>query len=446
LHSDEKTTMKINDNNAGISYKHQFEGVKFTAGLQYLNAAFNYYGISAVTDFVTPVDTCSILNKNQVNHLFQLHAGIESDENDEINYKVNLAYNLFKQKYGCMENIKGPVESRYTVNFDLNAPFNSTNAVGLQGFLKSYFYQLSEYPALLPSFVAPTELAGKYNYATVSFNPYFTFTGDDWDVRLGANVDFQLGKVKSFLLSPNIRMNWLPAEKVQLYLNILGGIKDKGLYTTCFENRYVDPRFRLHDSKSPFDATLGINLSILPNVSLDIFTGYSRTKDEHFYITDYWPTISPIYTTAKTFKFGGLVKYAYRDIFNIGIQGVFYNWDCSGLEKNNLPLGYNAQLLYPWNRPAFTGNIESGFKIPDLPLQFNVNYQLSLGRKTYITGWERKENMKDIHDLSVKSTYSINSMLSIYAVANNLLFQKYDIWHGYPAQNFNIMGGISIKF
>jgi hypothetical protein len=202
----------------------------------------------------------------------------------------------------------------------------------------------------------------------------------------------------------------------------------------------------LLDSKSPFNATLGINLSILPNVSLDVFTGYRQTKDEHFYIIDYWPIISPIYTIANAFKFGALVKYSYRDIFNIGIQGVFYNWDCSGLGKNNLYLGNNAQLLYPWNRPAFTGNIESGFKIPDLPLLFNVDYQLTQGRKSYVVAWEREENMRDINDLAVKSTYSINSMLSIYAVANNLLFQKYDIWYGYPAQDFNIMGGISIKF
>jgi hypothetical protein len=454
--------MKINDNHIGVSYKHHFDGAQFTAGMQYLNAAFNYYG-QGVFSSDNPLVLANIhLDKNQINHLFQIHAGIESEENDEINYKINLAYNLFKQKYGCLESIKGPLENRYTVDFDLKAPFSSTVAIGLRGFLKSYFYQLPE-SANFTNLVHPRETNEKYNYTTVSFNPYFTFIGDNWDARLGANIDFQFGTTKHFLLSPHIQLNWLPIEKMQLYLQASGGIKDNGYYNTFFENRYVNPHFRIGDSRSPLDAILGINLLILPNFSLDVFTGYRQTKDEHFYITDYWPgapnnydnnagyslmqqSIAPVYMNAKTFRWGMSVKYAYQDIFNIHLQGVFYNWNCSNLNQNAISGAANIRALYPWNRPSFTGTVESGFRLPDIPLKFNLNYQLALGRKSYIISQARGENMKNVHDLSVKVSYPIIPMLSIYAVANNLLFQKYELWQGYPAENFNIMGGISIKF
>ncbi|MDR2086111.1 MAG: TonB-dependent receptor [Dysgonamonadaceae bacterium] len=457
-------TMKINDNNAGIFYKHHFEQAKFTAGMQYLNAAFNYYGseMTLSVNDTYPVNTYTHLNRNQVNHLFHLYAGIESEENDEINYKINFAYNLFRQKYGSLENIKGPVENRYTVDFDLNAPFNSTNVIGLQGFLKSYFSQLPD-SADFVNHIRPREAAQKYNYTTVSFNPYFTHTGDDWDVRLGGKIDFQFGGVtKNFLLSPDIRLKWLPADKMQLYLNVSGGINDNSYYNTFFENRYLNPHFRLYDSQTPLDATLGINLLILSNFSLDVFTGYRQTRDEHFYITDYWPgdkknytvadyvnyslmqqSIAPVYMKAKTFKWGASARYAYQDIFNIHLQGIFYNWNCSKLNKDAIYGSDYIQALYPWNKPSFAGNVESGFQFPGLSLRFNLNYQILLGRKSYVV---EEAKMKDIHDLSVKSSYSINPMLSVYLVANNLLFQKYEVWYGYPAQNFNIMGGISIKF
>jgi hypothetical protein len=453
LHDAGSETMKINDNNVGISYRHHFDGAKFTADMQYLNAAFNYYGQGIPPS--VPVNYNP--DKNQMNHLFQVRAGIESEENNEINYRINLAYNLFKQKQGCLENIKGPLENRYAVDFDLKAPFNSTVAVGLQGFLKSYFYQLPEYTNF-SSHIQPVEKNEKYNYTTVSFNPYFTFTGDNWNARLGANIDFQFGTTKNFLLSPNIRLNWLPVEKMQLYLQASGGIKENGYYNTFFENRYVNPHFRIHDSRSPFDATLGINLLLFPNVSLDVFTGYRQAKDEHFYVTDYLDvtnpvnyalmqqSIAPVYMKAKTFKWGVSMKYSYQDIFNIHLQGVFYNWNCSNFNEDAIEGSNSIRALYPWNRPSFAGNIESGFRLPNLPLHFNLNYQLAVGRKSYTVSREQGENMKDIHDLSAKVTYPINSMISVYAAANNLLFQKYELWQGYPAQSFNIMGGISVKF
>ncbi|MDR2058007.1 MAG: hypothetical protein LBP83_06970 [Dysgonamonadaceae bacterium] len=442
LHNTGKQLMKINDNNAGIFYKHNFERAKFTTGVQYLNASFNYYGMTTTMDNNSTVNIYSLLNKNQVNNLLQFHTGIESNENDEINYKVNLAYNLFKQKYGRLENVEGPTESRYTANFDLSVPMNLTNAVGLQGSAKSYFYQLSE-DLELPNLVYPTQHAGKYNYSIVSLNPYFTYIDNVWDIRLGANVHFQFGKTKRFLLFPNIRLNWIPLQKTQIYLNVLGGVKDNGLYNTFFENRYIDPRFRLYDSKRPFDATLGVHFLILPNLSSDIFTGYRLTEDEHFYITDYWPILSPVYMTAKTFNLGASVKYSYQDILDVSLKGIFYKWDCSGYEDYNFYLTTRIQSLYPWNQPSFTGNIESSLKIPDLPLKFNLNYQFVYGRETYVVS---NQKMKDIHALSVRASYSINQMLSVYTVANNLLFQKYDIWYGYPAENFNIIGGISVKF
>jgi hypothetical protein len=445
-------TMKINDNNVGISYSHHFGAAKFTADMQYLNAAFNYYGQQIIAGTVNYNP-----DKTQMNHLFQVRTGIESEENDEINYRINLAYNLFKQKQGCLENIKGPLENRYAVDFDLKAPFNSTVAVGLQGFLKSYFYQLPEYTYF--NNIQPDEKDGKYNYTTVSFNPYFTFTGDNWNVRLGANVGFQFGATKNFLLSPNIHLNWLPVEKIQFYLQALGGIEENGYYNTFFENRYVNPHFRICDSRSPFDATLGINFLLLSNISLNVFTGYRQAKDEHFYVTDYYlsdantanyalmqQSIAPVYMKAETFKWGASVKYAYQDIFDFHLRGVFYNWSCSNLNRDAIIGSSYIQEIYPWNRPSFAGNIESGFRLPGLPLKFNLNYQLSLGRKNYVVSREKGENMKDIHDLSVKVAYPVNSMISVYAVANNLLFQKYELWQGYPAQGFNIMGGISIKF
>ena len=42
--------------------------------------------------------------------------------------------------------------------------------------------------------------------------------------------------------------------------------------------------------------------------------------------------------------------------------------------------------------------------------------------------------------------YNINKTFSVNVQLNNVLFQKYDIYYGYPAQGFNLMGGINVNF
>jgi len=222
-----------------------------------------------------------------------------------------------------------------------------------------------------------------------------------------------------------------------------------------YENRYIAPYYRIKDSRTPLDATLGINFSPLPSISMGLFTGYKTTNDEHLYISkvplEYFHDnniimgqfVAPQYVKAETFKLGGSIKYAYQDIFDLGLKLTHYKWNTKkSKEDRDNPLFGKSQA---WNKPNFVSDLNMGFKVPTLPLRFDLNYHLETGRK-YFEYFTDGKNMKDIHDLSVKGTYTINNTISVYAATNNLLFQKYDLWHGYPAQGFNIMTGLNIRF
>ncbi|HCM22083.1 MAG TPA: TonB-dependent receptor, partial [Porphyromonadaceae bacterium] len=54
--------------------------------------------------------------------------------------------------------------------------------------------------------------------------------------------------------------------------------------------------------------------------------------------------------------------------------------------------------------------------------------------------------MSAINDLNAGAVYDILPSLSIHLKANNLLFQKYDRWHGYAAQGLNVLGGFTFTF
>jgi hypothetical protein len=393
--------------------------------------------------------------KNQANNMLQTHLGVESKNNDEINYQVNLAYTLFNQKQGCAKPIKGRTENRIMGDVNLHADFNSTTGIGIKGYVKNYSYNLPDNYIPDNSFMPDEEIIireANKNYTTFSASPYLTFEGDNWNAQIGASVNAQIGGTKNFLVAPDAYFNWKPSDKFLLYLLATGGINDNSNYNIFYENRYVAPFYRIKDARSPLDGTLGIKFSLLPNTNVELFSGYKITKDEHFYIMRpilpdeniiMGQLITPQYNKAQTFKIGGSLKYAYQDIFDVGLKLTYYKWSIKETkEDRENPL---FEKLLAWNKPDFTSDLSIGFKVPTIPLRFDLIYHLETGRKMfeYFTSGVK---MKDIHDLSFKGNYTINETFSVFCLTNNLLFQKYDFWYGYPAQNFNIMGGLNIKF
>ena len=475
LQNDEKQRMKINDNLGGINYSHNFEKVKFMADAQYLYSAFNYYGVCPIifTDYSgVEFDPGFDMNKNQANNMLQTHLGVSSIYNEDVSYKVNLAHTLFNQKYGYDKTIKGRTENRIMADADLRSVLNSTTEIGVKGYVKSYLYKLPEdYIPLqsnithwrdnngnghiynIPSEDESIEKANK-DYTTLSASPYLTFEGGNWNAQVGLSVNAQVGGTKEFLIAPDMHFNFHPIDKLRLYVLAEGGIKDNSNYNMYYENRYIAPQYRIRDSRSPLDATLGIEFSPLPSVSMGLFTGYKITNDEHLYISkvpsEYFyddvimgQFVAPQYVKAETFKLGGSIRYAYQDIFNVGLKLAYYKWNTKKSKEDiDNPLFGKSQA---WNKPNFVSDLNMGFKVPTIPLRFDLTYHLETGRKHFEYFTDEK-NMKDIHDLSVKGTYTINKTVSVYAATNNLLFQKYDLWYGYPAQGFNIMGGLNVRF
>ncbi|GHT51374.1 hypothetical protein FACS189440_20320 [Bacteroidia bacterium] len=457
LQTDEKQKMKINDNLLGFDYNHAFEKARLFADAQYTYSGFNYYGLPVLylypDNLVHDYPSMEQSDQNQVNNLFRIHSGIASEDNDEITYKVNLAYTLFKQKYGDFEDSKGRTENRLMADVNLHAHFNSTAGIGIGGSVKNYSYTVPFDQTIIDNLGT---ILGNRDYTTFSVNPYFTLEGDNWNARLGAGANAQVGGIKKFMVAPDVRFNWYPAEQFLVYLLAEGGIKDNSNYNLYYENRYINPKYRVYDSKSPLDGTAGIDFSPASNWNIGLFTGYQFVKDEHLYISNgslpiylgipflMGKDIIPQYVNAEKFKLGGTINYAYQDIFDLGLKVTYNHWNVNEL-SNIVDHSEPFYKLKAWNKPVFTGDLNLGYKIPVVPFRLDLIYHLETGRKNLNinTG---DESMKDIHDVSFAGTYTINETLSVFAKANNLLFQKYDLWYGYPAQNFNLMLGINIKF
>jgi len=442
-----KQKFKINDNWGGINYLHNFDGIKLSADAKYTYSEFNYYGLSI------PYNIYNILpepqpnnnfdkNTNQINQLFETHVGLAADKANELNYKINLGYTNFRQKYGNTINENGSTENRVLIDADIHKLFNSTTGIGLSGLIKTYYYGNEAFKSQNDSTT---------NYWAYSLNPYIYVEDENINLLVGAKMDVEVGGRGKITVSPAIRFNYYTSNQFMFYLLAEGGRNDNSQYNLFYENRYVDPLIRVMDSRSPLDATAGIKFIPLSTLSVRIFGGYKITKDEHFYysnsgaknfdggmpmmLSGNW--ITPVYEDANAVKLGADFKYAFQDIFEIDLKGTYYHWLISN-DSDDLT-AHKA-----WNKPDFEMNLNAAYRFPWIPLRLDLSYLGAFGRKA-LNNYPLYK-MNDIHDLSAKGTYSITPNFSAYLSLNNLLFSKYDFWWGYPVQGFNIMGGISVLF
>ena len=479
LQNDEKQKMKINDNLFGLNFLHDLGGIRLNVDAKYINSSFNYYGITipGYDYYAMPIlayhsssyyhddyyDIHSypvyVVDKdiNQNNNFFEISAGVINDRPNELNYSFNLSNIMFKQKYLYLDDSDGVKENRFMADWDVHNNVTSSMHIGLGGYWKNYSAATPKGEIVL----------NYYDYNNISLNPYLGFEGDNWDLRLGVKVNMLLMSEvdNEHNFAPNIRLNFRPSERLNLYVVADGGVTDNGGYSMFHENRYVAPANRVLDSRSPLDGKIGIQGSPTDNLWFDVFAGYKITNDEHFFLTSrqlrfrnpaalYTPSSSetflvggaiiPVYHDAKVFSIGGNIKYNFQEQFELGLKATYYSWNLSS-DVSHPEYGILlTELNKPWNKPNLVAELSATYRLSQLPLRLDAVYRMETGRETF--GIVGVENMKNINNLGATGTYKINETISVYAKVNNLLFQKYDLFYGYPAQNFSIMGGLSILF
>ena len=438
---DDKVKAKLNDNLGGLNYKHKFEKAVFNIGAKYGYSGFNYYGLPVTGNLEEAGTNLDLADRttNQVNQTIGANIGIESeDEEAPFGYMVDFDYINFSHKYGADAKSDGPTENTFELKFNLFAPFGGNQRIGLAGLAEYFSYNLPERCSF-------------ENHAEVILNPYYTIEGDIWNLKLGAKAMIVTGENSKFAASPDIAFDVEVADKTVFYLKADGKLYSNSMYETALVNRYVNPTEELMPSRNWLDANLGIKSGVVPGFWFDVFAGYKITSSDVLYLPsrvfeqdgfgNFAEAMSDINT--KRFFAGVNLKYNYQKLFEINLKGVYNNWKAN-YGDSWIGGEANAELDRVWGKP--TAEINAGVTVrPIDKLAVDVNYYLATGRYTQLGGNE-EANLNNINELNIRGMYNINKTFSVNVQLNNVLFQKYDIYYGYPAQGFNLMGGINVNF
>lgn len=452
LQIDEKVKAKLNDNMGGLNFKHNFDKLALKMGVKYGYSGFNYYGLPiesftanpSATETVPPAD----MKTNQVAQTIRTNVGVESKEDAPVGYLLDLSYTNFSYKYGYSKEDDAPTEGIFNIDFGLNSAFGGNQRIGLDGSFQYFNYSL---PTGSEPENGENPLFYFDNFASATLSPFYRIEGDNWHVKLGANVMFFSGDQKKFMASPNISADVEVADKTVLYLNAGGKLQANSMYDVNRINRYAYPMERITPSRNWLDGIVGIKSGVAPGFWFDVFGGYKITSNNYFFVPtlafgdeDYFGSACGMLNEidTKQLLIGANLKYSYQQLFEISLKGVYNNWTAEYSDKypDTDLRGKDAKA---WGMPEM--EITAGVTVrPIKNLSASLDYYLGTGREAKLGSQDVK--MDNINELNLTGAYNFNDTFGMYLKLNNVLFQKYELYYGYPLQKFSAMIGVNINF
>ncbi len=446
---DQKQKAKLNDNIGGINFAHAFSPLTLNIGFKYGYTGYNYYGIPAIAASSSATISDLLENsgldrdKNQVNQTVEGTIGVRSNDESAFGYAVQLGYTNFSRKYGLTPDIDGVKQHAFDADFDFFAPFGDQR-IGVAGKINYFNYTVPKENSF--------DLYSFDNNMQGTISPYYQIEGESWHVQLGANLLFITGDHSKITASPNIEAGIEVADKTELYVSATGGLTGNSAYQMAQINRYIDPTRDLEASRNNLNATLGIKSAIATGFWFDIFGGYNITKNDVFFIPyslsgnmdTFGNSLNALQLNSDRLFIGANFKYSYQQLFDINLKGVYNHWKVSvpsGEDKIGNSSGDTDFKAYGKPEMELTAGITVR---PISNISAMLDYTLRTGRKTLVGS--ENINMKNINELNLTGLYTLNDTFGLYLKLNNVLFQKYEMYYGYPLQSFSAMVGVNINF
>lgn len=415
------------DNTGRITYNHVADAFALDMQLSYLHSMFNYYGNSFG-------ENRHFDNENQRLGIINARVGLESASIEKLNIKGFVDFKNFSTKFGETLSTPGIKGNQIHAQAGVAKPFKKdNNKAGVDGSIFATLYK--------------GELS---NYSHLNATPYLLLSGSNWQARLGVDVLFKKMDGLKVRVTPNVTAKLGVTEHSSLYANVHGGYNPNTYLCMMKESRHIAPFGNVKPSFTLVDLEAGAKIGEVSGFRFDIFGGFNKTDDAHFLLlnggqspgeeaTSFIEVLRPVYATlSRSFVGGGISTNVYAPInISLRLKKNFYN--VADLKIKEMPI--NEAKAY--NKPGIEVDVRATLQAMD-NLKFTAGYYFAGDRWSYFNGEEIK--IDAINDLNAGAIFSISDAFSLNVKANNLLFQKYDIWYGYPAQGFNASGGFTFTF
>lgn len=447
---------KIHSKTTGaIQYNHLFDGFDLYVGIGGSHDFFNYYARSFAGEepvimsevasnygdatYSTPEGNSislyelSGLPLNDTHWRFNASVGARSlPLADNLIFDASLNYNLFK---AIGSNLS---ENQILLKGLFNVPFEA-NRLGMN--VDMYNFQ----------YAAGQNFNFSKQYSLIKLNPFWKLVGENWFLKLGAKTGISIGQGQVFTPSPDVSAQWNAVlEYLAVYGGVTGDLTVNSLNRIYDENRYLSPQNRLADTYTPIDTYLGVKISPVFNLLLDVYGQYKIINNQYFYVNRPYELTVPsatnmpanmanfyhnrfdvVYSRATRASAGLRTAWDYKNLLNVYLKGAYHYWTVNDQAR-------------AWQLPNWDADFGANVKV-NRDISVNTQFIFQDGRYAKLSN-ANGTRMNPALDWNLGASYAYRDWMSFFVKLNNILNKKYDFYNGYDVQGINVMAGAAFSF
>lgn len=404
-------------------WQHLFKSFKLDVAAEGESQTYNYN------------TTWTSLNEDrtrQTNLLASLQATLANRENEAtIQFKAGTGILYANQKH-ALGTSKKFTEKDIRTHASITGVIDEESRISLQAQMDNFLYS--------------SEWIEANNYTSLQFNPAYHLNKENWNVRLGAHLDFQTDRGAKVQLSPDMYGEYRFSNAHRLYAQATGGRILNDFRTINQQYPYDYPGIitfpdyvvshlvsPMNNGYIPVDVQLGFRTTPMNEMSLHVYGGFRTAKDEIFSVRNLplYPNSYPhelFQDDANALYAGVTAQYRWKNMFATHIDFLWDNWN-SDVTDNYLTMHPELTLK---------GTIESE---PIKRLRLALSYLYEQRKASKDAGRE-----KAINNLGIAVSYELFPTINLWAKGDNLLNQDYFLHTLYPAQGINFLLGASVEF
>lgn len=389
-------------------------GNTYTAAgkLNYDRRTFFFYGFN-------PLSSLSVDMSKQRNNTISGEAEIMSNysESNLINYALNAnAY-----QFSSLTEAK---ESSIVLNGSLNTDLNTFN-IGLNA---------------SADLTSTKDVSSSIKNNILKANPYLNLKGDNYNLKIGANIVQEFGTNSRLNIFPSVSANFaiLPGY-ANVFAKYNGDVLKTSIREIAFENPFLNDNIGINNTVENMNVEAGLNGNVGAAFGYKIMAFYKKIDNMLLLINN--PTkinrFDVIYDQGKSTIMGleGELNVKASDVLEIGGKAQIFNYELAAESeawfKPTLRLTSNAKVQV--NHKLYL-NAEVLF-------QGETYARVSSGPGTFASS-----TLKSFIDLSAGAEYKINKKIGAYLRANNLMGQSYQRYLHYPQMGLTLFGGVNYSF
>lgn len=443
------------DTGLDLTYGSKQDTYHFNVDLGYQNQVYNWYGLPRFFgDNLPQTNQNELINSidpQQTYHNFYLGGTIGA--NDSFFEKANFKYNRFWDATGSEENHVSFKPSLNLGDDDYYFKLNFT-----VDYLNAKFDRAYSAVALNPA----TTFPGENSNLILSANPNFQLLQDDLTVNLGAEVTY-LSELKntyngvdngtdgSLYVYPKITASYkVVGDLMVAYAGAEGGLQQNTYRNFTNINPFLSPTQVITPTDSQYDIYVGLKGKLANTVSYNVRGSYLSEKNRALFLSNPYSQNE----ANEAYGFGNSFSVVYDNLKTIGLFG-----ELKADFSKNVAFGINASF----NSYEVDAQSEA-WNLPELRVSSNLNVNFSkkwfAGANVFFVG-ERmdfqvdqsfteigfdKRTLGAYFDANLNVGYRHNDRITAFIKGNNLANQAYQKWLNYPVQQLQVLLGASYKF